>query len=637
MSKLAADTWSTADSAALFNLRGWSEGLFSIATNGTVLVHPEGEGQVAVDLRRLVDEIHGRGIEPPLLIRFSDILAARIQEIQAAFAGAIVEYGYQNRYKGVYPIKVNQDRFVVERLTELGREHHVGLEVGSKPELLAVIAMHQDEQALIICNGYKDREYVETALLASKLGAEILLVLEKPSELEVVLQVSSRTGIRPRLGVRARLSTQSAGRWQESGGERSKFGFSGGELLDVIETLNRRDLLDSLQLLHFHIGSQIPIIRPLQEAVREASRLYVELYKLGARLRYLDVGGGLGVDYDGSRTGSFSSTNYSLQEYANDVVAGVLEVCEPESIPHPILVSESGRALVAHHAVLVTEVLGIRRQGADRVPLRLPADAEPSLRYLFETLQEISAEDLVESYHDLLAYRKDCRNLFQLGHLDLEGWAQAESIFWAGCTAVDRHLRERDEVPEELTAIRATLADVCFCNFSLFQSIPDAWAIDQLFPVMPIQRLEQKPTRCGGLAEITCDADGTMDRVIGPQGPKAALEVHEPDGEPYYLGFFLVGAYQEILGDLHNLFGDTNIVNVSLTADGDYEVDSVVAGNTVAEVLEYVRYRREDLVARVRRWSERAIGAGLMTLEEAKGLLQIYDLGLSGYTYPERD
>jgi len=634
--KSPTSAWTVSDSADLYNLPGWSRGYFLIDGSGHLLVHPGGDGAHDLDLRTLVDEARDRGIDLPLLLRFSDILEARVEEIHAAFAKATSEYEYTGTYRGVYPIKVNQDRYVVERLMQFGLPYHLGLEAGSKPELLAALAMLSDEEALIVCNGYKDSEYVETALLASKLGRRIIVVLEQPSELVLVAKAMEKTNIRPQLGIRVRLSTQGAGHWQDSGGERSKFGFGIRELLDAIAFLESRDLLDCLDLLHFHIGSQIPSIRAIKDAVREAARIYVELHKQGAQPLYLDVGGGLGIDYDGSQTNSFSSTSYTLQEYANDVVAGVMEVCDPEAVPHPILVSESGRATVAHHAVLVVDVLDVRRNAHGQLPESLPTDTAPSLRYLFEAYNDITPANLLESYHDLATHRDDCLNLFKLGHLSLKGRALAGDLFSAGCRKIYRSIEERD-LPEELEDLKILLADIYFCNFSLFQSVPDAWAIDQLFPIVPLQRLDEEPTRRAILADVTCDSDGTIDRFVGGREFKAVLELHELDERPYYLGFFLVGAYQEILGDLHNLFGDTNIVNISLDPEAGYELDDVIAGNSVLEVLDYVQYNREELVARIRRWSEQAIHRGRMTLQESRDLVRIYEEGLNGYTYPERD
>lgn len=631
----ASGVWTTSDSARLYNLHGWGRDYFSISDEGRILVHPYGPDGQALDIRELVDQLQVRGIGLPLLLRFSDILNARVQTIHDAFDQAIAEYGYRGGYRGVYPIKVNQDRYIVERLVEFGLPHHFGLEAGSKPELLAILSMLSDEQALIVCNGYKDREYVETALLASKLGRQIILVLEKPSELSLVLDCCRESAVQPRLGIRARLATKGFGHWEESGGDRSKFGFGARELLDAIAFLRRHRLLDRLVLLHFHIGSQVSSIRAVKDALREATRTYVELSKLGARLRYLDVGGGLGVDYDGSQTNFSSSINYTLQEYANDLVAGVMEVCDPEEIAHPVLVTESGRATVAHHALLVIEVLGARERESGPLPDSVPGGAPPPLTNLFEVCRDLSSENLLESYHDIVAYRDDCLSLFSLGHLSLEHRALAEDLFWIGCRRI-QVLLPQNEIPEELTELEAQLAETYFCNFSVFQSIPDSWAIDQLFPVVPLQRLDEEPVRRAVLADVTCDSDGRITRFIGGREFKTVLELHPIDERPYYLGVFLVGAYQEILGDLHNLFGDTNTVNVSLDPDGGYRLDDVLMGDTVNNVLQYVQYRRDELIARLRRWTEAAIRNGNMTLEESRKLVRIYEEGLGGYTYPER-
>ncbi len=633
-----AAAWRIEDSFDLYRLEGWGNDYFSINESGHIVVHPDGPGTPAVDLKELVDEVRERGIGLPLLVRFNEILRARLEEIHTAFEQAIDEYGYENTYRGVYPIKVNQDRAVVEKLVEYGRPHHYGLEAGSKPELLAVIAMLEDNDALIVCNGYKDEEYVETALLASRLGRKVVLVVENPSELPLILECARKTDVTPRIGVRSRLSTRGSGHWENSGGDRSKFGLGGRELLDAVGFLKQRGLLGSLELLHFHIGSQVSSIRALKDAIREASWIYVNLVKLGAPLRYLDVGGGLGVDYDGSRSQLPSSVNYSLQEYANDVVAGVMEVCDPQGVPHPVLVSESGRATVAHHAVLVGDVLGAGELAMGEVPEAPPVDAAPPLRYLFETYEEFRGENLVETFHDVAAYRDECASLFGLGHLSLKQRVLAEDLFWATCRKILHLAQQREEIPTELEGLESALAETYFCNFSIFQSLPDVWAIEHLFPIVPLHRLAEEPTERAILADITCDSDGQIDRFIGDREPKSVLELHPFNaGEPYLLGVFLVGAYQEILGDLHNLFGDTNEVSVSLDADGGYRLDEVVTGDTVTDVLEYVGYHRGELMARLRRSTEVALRARQMTLVESRKLVQIYEEGLAGYTYLERD
>jgi arginine decarboxylase len=631
--------WTPADSLDLYNVRGWGNNYFSVNDRGTIAVHPNGPGSPAIDLKELVDEVRERGIGLPLLIRFSEIIKARVVELNEAFNRAITEYGYKGMYRGVYPIKVNQDRYLVEHLVQYGRPYHFGLEAGSKPELLAVMAMLEDEEALIVCNGYKDEEYIETALLASKLGRKVILVVEKPSELPLIQQLAERTGVRPRIGIRSRLSSRGSGHWEASGGDRSKFGLSGRDLMDAVAFLRQHDLLDTFELLHFHLGSQISSIRSVKDGLREAAQIYVNLVRLGASgLSYIDVGGGLGVDYDGSQTNFTSSLNYTLQEYCNDIVYGIMEVCDRGEVPHPVIVSESGRATVAHHAVLIFDVLGISEFSVGQIPRELPADVELPLRNLHETYREVSRKNLIESYHDAISARDECLTLFSFGHLSLEHRGLAESLFWAICQKILKITRTLDETPEELEGLERSLADTYFCNFSVFQSLPDSWAIDQLFPVLPIHRLNEEPSNRAVLADITCDSDGKIDHFIDRRDVKDVLELHPiTAGEPYYLGAFLVGAYQEILGDLHNLFGDTNTVHVSLDAEDDYRIDGVVNGDTVTDVLRYVRYDRDTLVARVRRAAEAALRAKRMTLEESRRLVRRYEEGLSGYTYLEQD
>jgi arginine decarboxylase len=630
--------WTPADSLDLYNIRGWGNGYFSVNPAGNMLVHPGGPDAPSIDLKELVDEVRERGIGLPLLIRFSEIIRARVVELNEAFGRAMSEYGYQGLYRGVYPIKVNQDRYLVQRLTEYGRPYHFGLEAGSKPELLAVMAMLEDPEALIVCNGYKDEEYVETALLASKLGRHVVLVVEKPSELPLIRGIAAKTGIRPRIGIRSRLSAKGSGHWEASGGDRSKFGLTGRDLLDAMGYLREHEMLDTFELLHFHLGSQISSIRAVKDALREAAQVYVNLVKMGAPLAYLDVGGGLGIDYDGSQTNFASSLNYTLQEYANDIVFGVMEICDPEGVPHPTLVSESGRATVAHHAALIIDVLDVAEFAVGKLPKKPPADAGIPLRHLFDSYREVSRKNLLESYHDAIAYRDECLSLFNLGHLSLEHRGLAEDLFWAICQKILKVTRTLPEVPEELEGLERTLADTYFCNFSVFQSVPDSWAIDQLFPVVPIHRLNEEPSNRAVLADITCDSDGKIDHFIDRRDVKDVLELHPfSAGEPYYLGVFLVGAYQEILGDLHNLFGDTNTVHVSLDAEEGYVIQDVVPGDSVTDVLRYVRYTKNDLVSRVRHATEAAMRAKRMTLEESRHLLRRYESGLSGYTYLEQD
>ena len=631
--------WSTAESLDLYNIAAWGNGYFGVNERGHLVAHPGGPGAPSIDLKELVDEVRERGIAPPLLLRFPEVLAARVRALNEAFQGAISEYGYKSAYKGVFPIKVNQDRFLVEKLVEYGRPYHLGLEAGSKPELLAVMAMLEDEEALIVCNGYKDEEYVETALLASKLGRIVILVVEKPSELALIKAVADRTGVRPRIGMRARLSARGAGHWEESAGDRSKFGLSARGLVDALTYLRDNDLLDCFELLHFHLGSQISSIRNIKEALREAGWTYVNLWKMGAPLRYLDVGGGLGIDYDGSQTNFTSSMNYSLQEYANDIVYGMMELCDPAGVPHPILVSESGRATVAHHAALIVDVLGVSEFPVAQAPRKLAKDIEPVVYNMLDTYREVSRKNLLESFHDANSYRDTCLTLFNLGRLPLAQRVIAEDLFWATCQKILRLVREMPHVPEELQGLEAALSDTYFCNFSVFQSVPDSWAIEQLFPVLPIHRLDEQPNRRAVLADITCDSDGKIDHFIDRRDVKNVIELHPyKHDQPYYLGIFLVGAYQEILGDLHNLFGDTNTVHVTIDPedpDGGYHIDQVESGDTVTKVLEYVSYDRNDLIARVRRYAETALKAKRMTIEESRQLLEMYEEGLGGYTYLE--
>ena len=628
-------SWSVADAVELYGIHDWGRGYFRISDAGHVLVTPPGEEGYTVNLKALVDEVRQRGVGLPLLLRFSDILRSRVDELNQAFQRAIKEYGYQGVYRGVYPIKVNPQRQVVEEVVRFGRPYHHGLEAGSKPELLAVLAMLDDEDALIICNGYKDEEYVETALLGSKIGRTIILVVEKPSELPLIARVAAHADVRPRLGVRVRLSTRGSGRWEASGGDHSKFGLTARELLEAVEFLHRHGLLETFELLHFHLGSQISNIRNVKDGLREAGRFYSELVKMGAPLRYLDVGGGLGVDYDGSQTNFSSSINYTMQEYANDVVYAVLEMCEEAGVPVPTLVSESGRATVAHHCVLVTDVLGVSEFSTAAVSDAPPEEASAVVWNMYDTYRELTRKNLLETYHDAMQYKDETLTLFALGHLRLRERVLAEEYFWGICQKIMRYVRDMEEIPEELEGLERMLADTYFCNFSLFQSIPDFWAINQLFPIMPLHRLHEEPVRRAVLADITCDSDGKIDEFIDRRDVKHVLRLHMPDEEDYYLGFFLVGAYQEILGDLHNLFGDTNTVHVVIGPNGSYHLDRVVAGDTVTEVLQYANYSREDLLARLHRSVEKALLAGRISLESSRQLMKIYETGLSGYTYLE--
>lgn len=628
--------WTLADSIETYEIKTWGHPYFGANEKGHIVVHPDGPNGSSADLKELVDEVRKRGIALPLLIRFTDILHKRVVELNEAFGRAIAEYGYDSHYRGVYPIKVNQIANVVAGILKAGRPYHYGLEAGSKPELLAVMALLEDPEALIICNGYKDEEYVESALLASKLDRKVILVVEKLSELALIAGVSKRLGVRPRIGIRVKLSSRGSGRWEASGGDRSKFGLTSSEILEAMAFMKQHEIMDCFELLHFHLGSQISAIRSFKNALREAGRFYVELSKAGAPLKYFDVGGGLGVDYDGSQTNFSSSMNYTMQEYANDIVYALKEMCDAAEVPHPVIVSESGRAVVAHHAVLVMDVLGTNEFESRQVPDSIPEDSTSVVKNLHGTYKDVTRKNLLESYHDAVDFKEESLQLFNLGHLPLDQRVMAETIYWSLCHKIARLAKEMDEVPEELEHLEKTLSDTYFCNFSVFQSLPDSWAIDHLFPVLPIHRLNEEPTRRAVLADITCDSDGKIEHFIDRRDVKDVLELHPVNGEDYYLGIFLVGAYQEILGDLHNLFGDTNDVQVSL-GEGGYVIDHVEPGDSVTEVLKYVSYSKEELVAKLRRSIEVALRGGKMTLEESRYLLRAYEEGLAGYTYLERD
>lgn len=629
--------WSLADSIETYDLRTWGAPYFGANDKGQVVVHPDGPNGPTADLKELVDEVRRRGINLPLLLRFSGILRRRVVELNESFKSAITEFGYKNEYRGVYPIKVNQVANVVDEILKAGRPYHYGLEAGSKPELLAVMALLDDPDALIICNGYKDEEYIETALLAGRLGRTVILVVEKLSELALIAKVSKRIGVRPHIGIRVKLSSKGSGKWESSGGDRSKFGLSSSELIEAMAYMRTSGLLDCFELLHFHLGSQISAIRSFKNALREAGRFYVELSKAGAPLHYIDVGGGLGVDYDGSQTNFSSSMNYTMQEYANDIVFALREMCDAAAIPHPTIVSESGRAVVAHHAVLVVDVLGTLEFETRAVPDPLPPDSAPLVKNLWATHKELTRKNLLESYHDAADLKEECLQLFTLGHLSLEQRVLAENLFWGICRKALRLAEELDEIPEELEHLEKTLSDTYFLNFSVFQSLPDAWAIDQLFPIMPIHRLNEEPVRRAVLADITCDSDGLIDRFIDRRDVRDVLELHPMNGQDYFIGIFLVGAYQEILGDLHNLFGDTNDVQVSLNENGGYFIDHVQHGDTVTEVLHSLSYKKDNLVERLRRSAEAAVKAGKLSLDDSRNLLRAYEEGLSGYTYLERE
>jgi arginine decarboxylase len=626
--------WSATDAAEMYDVARWGKGYFSVGEDGHMRVHPEKDPDRWLDLKQLVDRLQLRGIDLPILIRFAEILKHRLGEIHKAFSSAIAEHKYTGEYCCVYPIKVNQQRQVVEEVLKFGKPYKFGLEAGSKPELLVVMAM-ASEDTPIICNGFKDAEFIEMAMMALKVGRKIIPVVEKYTELELILQMAEKIGVRPVIGMRVKLAARGSGRWQQSGGFRSKFGLTVTEILRALGELKSRGMGDCFQLLHFHLGSQITNIRQIKGALNEAVRVYVDLVRQGAGLNFLDVGGGLGVDYDGSQTNFESSANYTLQEYANDVVYHVQSVCDEAGVAHPTIISESGRAVVAYHSALVFGVLGVAGQGENDVPLQLPEDAEQPLLDLLDTYQNLTVRNVLEGFHDASQSLDMAMSLFSGGYLPLVQRSMAENLFWAICHKIQRLARTLEFMPEELEGLDAMLSDTYFCNFSLFQSMPDSWAIKQLFPVMPIHRLDERPTRHAVLGDITCDSDGKIEQFIDRRDVKKTLPLHTFNGEPYYLGAFLLGAYQEILGDMHNLFGDTNAVHVSMDESGQVVLDTVIKGDTVREVLDYVEFNVESLLRQYRSSIELAVRETRIGYEEAGRFLRFYEDGLQGYTYLE--
>ncbi len=629
--------WRIEDSAELYNINGWGRNYFSINDKGHVIVTPRA-GYAPVDLRDVMDELKIKDISAPVLLRFPDILDNRIEKISRCFAQAGETYDYQAKNFMIYPIKVNQMRPVVEEIITYGKKFNIGLEAGSKPELHAVLATNIADNALIICNGYKDANYVEMALLAQKMGRRIYLVVEKLNELAIIADVAKRLKIRPNIGIRIKLSSTGAGKWVESGGDYSKFGLNSSELLEALDTLKRRGLADCLKLIHFHIGSQITKIRVIKNALREATQFYVQLSKMGFDIDFIDIGGGLGVDYDGTRSSaSESSMNYSIQEYANDAISAIVECCTKNNIKQPNIITESGRSLTAHHSILIIDVLETAELPRWRDDAEVGDDAHELARELYSIWDTLDSHNIFESWHDALQIREEALDLFSLGLLDLTTRAQIEKLFWSIAREVGEIAASMKHVPEELRKISKMIPDKYFCNFSLFQSLPDAWAIDQMFPIIPLSRLDEKPTHTCTIQDMTCDSDGKLTNFITSQGSKGALPVHAlRANEPYYLGVFLVGAYQEILGDMHNLFGDTNAVHISVYKD-HYELDQIIQGESVDEVLEYVQFNPKKLVRNVEAWVTASMKAGTITPEEGRDFVSTYRAGLFGYTYLEHD
>jgi arginine decarboxylase len=626
--------WRIEDSAELYNINGWGINYFSINEKGHVVVKPR-KDTVEVDLMDLVEELQLRDVSTPVLLRFPDILDSRIEKMASCFKIAAEEYSYNAQNYIIYPIKVNQMRPVVEEIVTHGKKFNIGLEAGSKPELHAVIAINTDNDSLIICNGYKDEDYIELALLAQKMGRQIYLVIEKLSEMKLIVKIAKQFKVKPNLGIRIKLSSTGSGKWEDSGGDGSKFGLTSSELLEALDYLDKNKMKDCLRLVHFHIGSQVNKIRRIKLAMREASQFYVQMHKNGFHIDFVDIGGGLGVDYDGTRSSSESSVNYSIQEYVNDVVSTLVDVSEKNKLPHPNIITESGRSLTAHHSVLVFEVLESTSLPTWEEEEVVSPDDHELLRELYSLWDTLNQPRMLETWHDAQQIREEALDRFSLGLLDIATRAKIERLFWSIAKETIQMIAGLKHVPEEFLSLPKLLSDKYFCNFSLFQSLPDSWAIDQIFPIIPLDRLDEKPDRNATIQDITCDSDGKIENFISARSQSYNLPVHSlKPKEPYYIGVFLVGAYQEILGDLHNLFGDTNAVHVSVDEKG-YSIDQVIDGETVAEVLEYVQYNPKKLVRTVETWVTSSVKSGIISAEEGKEFLSNYRSGLYGYTYLE--
>ncbi len=627
--------WTIEDSKELYNMNGWGTSYFEINEKGNVCVTPR-KDNTQVDLREIIDELALRDITPPVLLRFPDILDNRIEKTSSCFAKAAKEYGYKGESFVIYPIKVNQMQPVVEEIISHGRKFNLGLECGSKPELHAVIAVQCQSDSLIVCNGYKDQNYIELALLAQKMGKRIFIVVEKLNELEIIAKAAKKLGVKPNLGVRIKLASSGSGKWEESGGDASKFGLTSSELLAALEILEKKNMKDSLRLIHFHIGSQITKIRRIQTALREASQFYIQLHKMGYNVDFVDCGGGLGVDYDGTRSShSESSVNYSIQEYVNDCLYTFIEAADANGIRHPNIITEGGRSLSAHHSVLVIDVLETASLPEMNEEYEPGPEAHKLVKDLYEIWDNLNPRTMLEDWHDAEQIREEALDLFSHGMVGLQTRAEIERMYWSVCREVNSMAKTMKHLPEELKGLDKLLADKYFCNFSLFQSLPDSWAIDQLFPITPLQRLNERPSRSATIQDITCDSDGKIANFVTNSHLSHILPVHAvKKGEPYYLGVFLVGAYQEILGDMHNLFGDTNAVHISVK-DGKYVIDQIFDGETVEEVLSYVQYNPKKLVRQLEIWVTKSVKQGKISLEEGKEFLSNYRSGLYGYTYLE--
>lgn len=627
--------WTIEDSNELYNMSGWGTSYFGINEKGDVYVTPC-KDDTQIDLHDVMDELSLRDITPPVLLRFPDILDNRIEKTWSCFKKASDEYGFTGENFIIYPIKVNQMQPVVEEIISHGRKFNLGLEAGSKPELHAVIAVQCQSDSLIICNGYKDQSYIELALLAQKMGKRIFIVVEKLNELEIIAKAAKKLNVRPNLGIRIKLASSGSGKWEESGGDASKFGLTSSELLKALEILEKKEMKDCLRLIHFHIGSQITKIRRIQTALREASQFYIQLHKMGYNVDFVDCGGGLGVDYDGTRSpNSESSVNYSIQEYVNDCIYTFVEAANRNGIQHPNIITESGRSLSAHHSVLVIDVLETASLPEMDDEFEPGEASHPLVKDLYDIWDNLNPRTMLEDWHDAEQIREEALDLFSHGIVDLQTRAEIERMYWSVCREINSLAKSLKHTPEELKNLDKILADKYFCNFSLFQSLPDAWAVDQLFPIVPLQRLNERPTRSATLQDITCDSDGKITNFVTNRNISHILPVHTlRKNEPYYLGVFLVGAYQEILGDMHNLFGDTNAAHITVK-DGRYHIDQIFDGETVEEVLNYVRYNPKKLVRQLEVWVTKSVKQGKISLEEGKEFLSNYRSGLYGYTYLE--
>ena len=627
--------WSIEDSAELYNINGWGLNYFSINEKGHVAVTPRAGGP-SIELKELMEELQIRDVEAPVLLRFPDILDNRIEKISNCFDFAAKEYGYTAKNFIIYPIKVNQMRPVVEEIVSHGNKFNIGLEAGSKPELHAVLSIDIDDDAMIICNGYKDESYIELALLAQKMGKRIFLVVEKLIELKTIARLAKKMNVSPNIGIRIKLASSGSGKWEESGGDVSKFGVNSSELLDALEILKKHKMTDCLQLIHFHIGSQVTNIRRIKTALKEAAQFYVQLQSMGYNINFVDIGGGLGVDYDGTRSStSGNSMNYSIQEYVNDAISSVVDACEKNNLPQPNIITESGRSLTAHHSVLVFEALASTSLPAFDENEELGEDAHELVKELYDLWENLNQPRLLETWHDAVQCREDALGLFNIGLIDLQTRAKVERLFWSIARDVFEMAEATKHAPDELKKIAKMLPDKYFCNFSLFQSLPDSWAIDQIFPIMPITRLNEQPTKSATIQDITCDSDGKIDNFISTRNFSYHLPVHELNKDSYYFGVFLVGAYQEILGDLHNLFGDTNAVHIKVKGD-EYMIDKIIEGETVADVLEYVQFVPKKMARTVEVWVTTSVKKGIISVEEGREFLSNYRSGLYGYTYLEQ-